>query len=81
MTVLSQNDYDRFTWKHRKILLPFGVIVVALRISTSYLNVRLGIVINDIVTVLAVAGFLILAELLILKNYEKSIEKMEKINR
>ncbi|WMT52214.1 MAG: hypothetical protein RE471_04870 [Ferroplasma sp.] len=81
MTVLSQNDYERFTWKHRKVLLPFGIITVALRISTSYLNLKTGIVINGILTVLAIGGFLVLAELLILKNYEKSIEKMENNNR
>jgi hypothetical protein len=81
MTVLSQNDYERFTWKHRRILLPFGVMTVALRVSTSYLNIKTGIVINGIITVLSIGGFLILAELLILKNYEKSIEKMEKNNR
>ena len=81
MTILSQNDYDRFTWKHKRVLLPFGVVTVALRVSTSYMNIRTGIVINDIITVMSIAGFLILAELLILKNYEKSIEKMEKNNR
>ena len=81
MTILSQNDYDRFTWKHKRVLFPFGMITIALRVSTSYLNIRAGIVINDIITVLAIAGFLVLAELLILQNYEKSIEKMEKNNR
>ncbi len=81
MTILSQNDYDKFTWKHKRVLFTFGVITVTLRVSTSYLNIRTGIVLNDIITVMAIAGFLVLAELLILKDYEKSIEKMEKNNR
>jgi hypothetical protein len=78
MTVLSPGDYERFTWKHRKVLFIFGITVIAIRIGTGYLNVNIGLVLNDILTVLAIAGFLFLAELLILQNYKKSIDEMDR---
>jgi hypothetical protein len=79
MTIISIRDYDRFTWQHRKVLLPFGIITIALRISTEYLKIKTGVLLNDIITILAIGGFLVLAELLILQNYKKSIENMEKL--
>ena len=79
MTIISIRDYDRFTWKHRKILLSFGIITIALRISTEYLKIRTGVLLNGIITILAIGGFLVLAELLILQNYKKSIENMERL--
>ena len=78
MTILNQADYERFTWKHRKILFLFGILMVTIRIATEYSHMKLEIILNDAITILAIAGFLFLAELLILQNYKKSIEKMEK---
>jgi uncharacterized ion transporter superfamily protein YfcC len=77
MTILNQNDYERFTWRHRKILLIFGLSMVILRIGTVYFNAKPGIALNDFISILATAGFFFLAELLILQNYKKSIENME----
>jgi len=78
MTVLNQRDYERFTWKHRKVLFIFGITVIAIRIGTIYLNINIGIILNGILTILDIAGFLFLVELLILQNYKKSIEKMDR---
>ncbi len=76
MTILSQADYERFTWKHRKTLFLYGITVIIIRVGTEYSGIKIGIVLNDVLTVLAIAGFLFLVELLILQNYKKSIEKM-----
>ena len=76
MTILSQADYGLFTWKHRKILFSYGITVVIIRIATGYLNLKIGIALNDILTVLAIAAFLFLAELLLVYNYKKAVEKM-----
>ncbi|MCL4349755.1 hypothetical protein [Ferroplasma acidiphilum] len=78
MTVLSQADYERFTWKHRKVLFSYGVTVIIIKIATGYLNLKIGIGLNDTLTVLAIAGFLFLVELVLLYNYKKSIEKMNR---
>jgi predicted ferric reductase len=78
MTILNQKDYDRFTWKHRKVLLIYALIIIAIRVTTEYIGLKIEIILNGIITVMAVAGFLFLAEILILQNYKKSIEEMQK---
>ncbi|WP_337860845.1 hypothetical protein [Ferroplasma sp.] len=78
MTVLNQRDYERFTWKHRKLLVLYSLIIIAIRIITEEMHTVIEIVLNDIITVMAIAGFLFLAEVLLLENYKKSIEKMQK---
>ncbi len=77
MTVLNKNDYDRFTWRHRKIITVIGLIIIILRILTIYGKISTGIIINDILSLLTVMAFLMLVEVYILKNYEKSIKNFE----
>lgn len=78
MTVLNAKDYNRFTWKNRKIILIFSIIVLGLRLLSSLFITNL--IITYILTILSVIFFLLIIEILMLYNYQKSIISMDKNN-
>ncbi len=78
MTALSEKDYERFTWKYRRILLPAGIVIIILRIIISYINIKLPLFLIDILTVLDIIGFLFVVEIFILYRFKNDIKKLNK---
>ncbi len=78
MTVLNIKDYNRFTWKNRRIILISGIIVIGLRLLFPLS--RIGLIINDVLTILSAIFSLLIIEIIMLYNYQKSIIHMDKSN-
>ncbi len=78
MTALNEKDYERFTWKYRRILLPAGIVIIILRIIISYINIKLPLFLIDILTVLDIIGFLFVVEIFILYRFKNDIKKLNK---
>ncbi|MEM0140154.1 MAG: hypothetical protein QXZ44_06045 [Ferroplasma sp.] len=74
MTILNKNDYEKFTWKYRKPLFVSGIIIIIARISITYTGLQINFILNDILSLLTIGAFLAVVEILLLRNYEKSIK-------
>jgi len=78
MTAINEKDYERFTWKYRKILLPAGIIIIIVRILISYINIIIPLFLIDILTILDIIGFLFVVEIFMLYKFKNDIKKLNK---
>ncbi len=78
MTALNERDYERFTWKYRKILLPAGIIIIILRIIVSYTNINPSLFLIDILTILDIVGFLFIIQIFILYRFKNDIRRLNR---
>ncbi len=78
MTAINEKDYERFTWKYRKILLPAGIIIIIIRIAISYINIIIPLFLIDILTILDIVGFLFVVEIFMLYKFKNDIKKLNK---
>ncbi|KJE48654.1 MULTISPECIES: hypothetical protein [Acidiplasma] len=75
MTALNKKDYSRFLWIHRKTLIIFSVIILALRFILSIIKV-MAIIINVMDLISFIAAFVLL-EIIFMYSYKKDIEKLD----
>lgn len=78
MTAINEKDYERFTWKYRKILLPAGIIIIIIRIAISYINIIIPLFLIDILTIMDIIGFLFVVEIFMLYKFKNDIKKLNK---